>query len=80
MSFYDEIELEDFTFDSVNNIYTFPCPCGDRFEISLEDLKNGEDVARCPSCSLIVRVIFDEDMFVETEDTEQVEAPVVVVA
>ena len=24
-----------------------------------EELENGEDVARCPSCSLIVRVIYD---------------------
>ena len=28
-----------------------------------EDLENGEDVARCPSCSLIVKVIYDEDFF-----------------
>lgn len=25
-----------------------------------EDLENGEDVATCPSCSLIVRVIYDQ--------------------
>lgn len=24
-----------------------------------EELENGEDVARCPSCSLIVRVVYD---------------------
>lgn len=24
-----------------------------------EELENGEDVARCPSCSLIVQVIYD---------------------
>jgi len=24
-----------------------------------EDLENGEDVAECPSCSLIVKVIYD---------------------
>ena len=27
--------------------------------IQQEDLENGEDVAQCPSCSLIVKVIYD---------------------
>lgn len=34
-----------------------------QFEISLEDLKAGEDIATCPSCSLLLRVIFDEEDF-----------------
>ncbi|XP_076343741.1 diphthamide biosynthesis protein 3-like isoform X2 [Tachypleus tridentatus] len=33
-----------------------------------EDLENGEEVATCPSCSLIVKVIYDpEDFFTEDE-------------
>ncbi|WBW71756.1 diphthamide biosynthesis protein Dph3 [Schizosaccharomyces osmophilus] len=80
MSFYDEIELEDFTFDADFNLYTFPCPCGDRFEISLDDLRSGEDVARCPSCSLIVRVVYDEDEFLEVEEDENASAPVIIAA
>ena len=27
---------------------------------SQEDLENGEEVAECPSCSLIVKVIYDQ--------------------
>jgi diphthamide biosynthesis protein 3 len=34
-SFYDEIEIEDFVFDDENKEYSYPCPCGDRFIISL---------------------------------------------
>lgn len=56
---YDEVEIEDFTWDSTLQIYHYPCPCGDRFEIGLADLQDGEDIAVCPSCSLMVRVIFD---------------------
>ena len=56
---YDEIEIEDMTFDEVLQIYQYPCPCGDRFQIGLEDLRDGEDIAACPSCSLRIRVIFD---------------------
>lgn len=58
-SFYDEIEIEDMTFDKTLQVYHFPCPCGDRFEISLGDLRDGEVVAVCPSCSLMIKVVFD---------------------
>ncbi|KAK3064110.1 Diphthamide biosynthesis protein 3 [Coniosporium uncinatum] len=58
-SFYDEIEIEDMTYDKTLQIYHYPCPCGDRFEIGIADLRDGEEVAVCPSCSLMIKVIFD---------------------
>lgn len=58
-SFYDEIEIEDFEFDTEDRVYYYPCPCGDRFQISEEELADGEEIARCPSCSLMLRVICD---------------------
>ncbi|CAD5221946.1 unnamed protein product [Bursaphelenchus okinawaensis] len=65
--FHDEVEIEDFEFDEGAGVYHFPCPCGDRFEITKEQLEAGEDVAACPSCSLLVRVIYDMEMFVQME-------------
>ena len=59
MSVYDEIEIEDMEWDSTLGLYHYPCPCGDRFEIGLADLRQGEDIAICPSCSLQIRVIFE---------------------
>lgn len=59
LSIYDEIEIEDMTFDSNLQIYHYPCPCGDRFEICIDDLRDGEEIAVCPSCSLMIRVIFE---------------------
>jgi len=59
MSFYDEIEIEDMTYHPEINLYTYPCPCGDQFEILLQDLRDGEEVAVCPSCSLRIKVIFE---------------------
>ena len=56
---YDEIEIEDMTYDKTLEIYHYPCPCGDRFEIGIADLRDGEDVAVCPSCSLMIKVIFE---------------------
>ena len=45
------------------------CLRGDQFEITLEALQYGEEIATCPSCSLIIRVIYDEDMF-DTDDED----------
>lgn len=70
-------QIEDMEFDEENLVFHSPCPCGDRFEISLvcsnfvlyalaetncaeqSQLQESEDIARCPSCSLIIRVIYD---------------------
>ena len=59
ISVYDEVEIEDMTFDETLQIYHYPCPCGDRFEIALADLHDSADIAVCPSCSLMIRVIFE---------------------
>ncbi len=85
-SFYDEIELEDFEFDEEAEVYSYPCPCGDKFLISLvsflchlsvclayifarqqDELRNGEEIARCPSCSLLLRVVYDPDEFLDSD-------------
>lgn len=58
-AYYDEIEIEDMAWDEEKKVYHYPCPCGDRFEISRLQLANYEDIATCPSCSLIIRVIYD---------------------
>jgi hypothetical protein len=59
VTYYDELEIEDFAWDPVARLFHYPCPCGDRFEISKGQLRDGEEIATCPSCSLIVRVIYD---------------------
>lgn len=59
VNYYDELEIEDFVWDPKARVYHYPCPCGDRFEITKGQLRDGEEIATCPSCSLIVRVIYD---------------------
>ncbi|ELT89504.1 hypothetical protein CAPTEDRAFT_30109, partial [Capitella teleta] len=61
--FHDEIEIEDMEYDEETETYYYPCPCGDRFQISLEELEAGEDVGKCPSCSLLIKVIYDPVSF-----------------
>jgi diphthamide biosynthesis protein 3 len=60
MSIYEEVEIEDMEFDAQEQMYYYPCPCGDKFRIGLEELHDGEDIAKCPSCSLRIMVIFDQ--------------------
>ena len=62
---YDEIEIEDMDFDEETQAYYYPCPCGDKFVIELADLEDGEDIATCPSCSLMIRIIYDPEDFME---------------
>ena len=68
---YEEVEIEDMKWDLSNLVYTYPCPCGDKFTISLEELHDGEDVATCPSCTLRIRVIFDADALLSLEDAQR---------
>jgi len=70
---YDEIEIEDMDYDELKKSYFYPCPCGDKFFISLADLKNGEEIAKCPTCSLRIRVIYDPNQFAEDDEEENEE-------
>ena len=67
---YDEVDLADMEWDEEDLAYFYPCPCGDLFRITRDELEDGEEVARCPSCSLIVRVIYDEADFESGSESE----------
>lgn len=71
LDIYDEIEIEDMTFDKATSLYHYPCPCGDRFEISIFSLRDGEEIAVCPSCSLMIRVVFDVSDLPKEEKEEE---------
>uniref|UniRef100_K3WTP3 Diphthamide biosynthesis protein 3 n=1 Tax=Globisporangium ultimum (strain ATCC 200006 / CBS 805.95 / DAOM BR144) TaxID=431595 RepID=K3WTP3_GLOUD len=70
MSVYDEVEIEDMEYDAEEQVYYYPCPCGDKFFITLDELYDGEDIATCPSCSLTLRVVFEEDDLPELKDDD----------
>lgn len=59
-SFYDEIDIMEFQYYPETEQFTYPCPCGDLFIITLDDIKNSETIARCVSCSLVVMVVYDQ--------------------
>jgi diphthamide biosynthesis protein 3 len=63
MAHYDEVEIEDMDWNDELNAFTYSCPCGDLFQITMEELARGEDIAHCPSCSLTVVVIYNQEDF-----------------
>jgi diphthamide biosynthesis protein 3 len=67
--YYDEIEIEDMDYDEDQRIYFYPCPCGDKFKITVDELMDGEEIAKCPSCSLVIKVIYDPEQFFEEDDS-----------
>ena len=62
---YDEIEIDDLDFDPDDNTFYYPCPCGDKFRISAKQLQTGTVIATCPSCSLQIKIVFDEEYLSE---------------
>lgn len=66
--YHDEIEIEDMEYDDETETYYYPCPCGDRFQITKEELQSGEEEATCPSCSLVIKVIYNLDDFLLAEE------------
>ncbi|BGP52975.1 hypothetical protein JCM8202_004059 [Rhodotorula sphaerocarpa] len=70
----DELEIEDFAWDDNKKVFHYPCPCGDRFEITRAQLAKGEEVATCPSCSLLVRVVYDMMDYEDYDEEEEEEA------
>lgn len=66
--YHDEVEIEDFEYDEEEEVYYYPCPCGDQFQISKADLIAGVEEAICPSCSLVVKVIYDREAFLGEEE------------
>ncbi|OAY29450.1 diphthamide biosynthesis protein 3 [Manihot esculenta] len=65
---YDDVEIEDMEWNDELQAYTYPCPCGDLFQITKEDLRLGEEIARCPSCSLYITVIYNMEDFLGDDD------------
>ncbi|KAF3546906.1 hypothetical protein DY000_02005291 [Brassica cretica] len=56
---YDDVEIEDMEWNEEIQAYTYPCPCGDLFQITKEDLRLGEEIANCPSCSLYITILME---------------------
>ena len=53
---YEEVSLRDMKWMDDIEAFTYQCPCGDLFQITLEEMESGEDIGQCPSCSLYIVV------------------------
>ena len=64
---YDAVAFDELEYDEDEELYTYQCPCGDLFEISQAELDAGDRIAKCPSCSLRLRVYLPGE---EHDDTQ----------
>lgn len=72
---YDQIEIEDLTFDESTQMFSYPCPCGDKFQIYIDDMLYGDNIAVCPSCSLMIEVIFEKEDLAEYYEAAGITPP-----
>lgn len=75
---YDEVEIEDMEWSEELKAYTYPCPCGDLFQITMDDLRAGEEIARCPSCSLFITVVYNPEDFADKPQKKTNPQPIAV--
>uniref|UniRef100_A0A8C4LZQ2 Diphthamide biosynthesis protein 3 n=1 Tax=Equus asinus TaxID=9793 RepID=A0A8C4LZQ2_EQUAS len=58
------VGIMDLQYNHSLEMYFYPCTCRDNFFghliLTKEELENGENVATCPGCSLIIKVIDDK--------------------
>ncbi|OLL23786.1 Diphthamide biosynthesis protein 4 [Neolecta irregularis DAH-3] len=55
--FHNIIDLDDMIYD--NGIFSYPCRCSGKYEITEEELEDGRDVVGCIGCSLWIRVAYE---------------------
>jgi len=53
--YHDEVEIEDMEYDEESELYYYPCPCGDKFQISKVEM-NRNHRHKCTQCSKILCV------------------------
>jgi|EP00945_MAST-04E_sp_MAST-4E-sp1_P004188 diphthamide biosynthesis protein 4 len=53
------VELDEFEYEEIENIYLYPCRCGDEFMMTDDDVLDGVQILTCPSCSLLLNVSYD---------------------
>jgi diphthamide biosynthesis protein 3 len=51
-------EMEELISSDGFTIWKSPCRCGDYYSITEMQLDDGQDTVQCPSCSLVIRVLY----------------------
>jgi diphthamide biosynthesis protein 3 len=68
MMLYDDMEIEDVEWNEELQAYTYPCPCGDLFQITKDELRLDEEIAHSLSCSLYITIDYNPEDFLEDFD------------
>lgn len=66
----DTVPLSEMDYSDSDKIYTYPCRCGDDFVASDIDVLLKFEYASCSSCSLCLRVLYQEDNILPGADLQ----------
>ncbi len=55
---YEEMDLDDFSYDAQLNLYRAHCRCTSKLVIDEGDLTNGRDLITCTGCSSVTRIAY----------------------
>ncbi|KAJ3148943.1 DnaJ sub C member 24 [Geranomyces michiganensis] len=55
-----EVDLDDMQHDPATELFSMPCRCGGSYVICEDDLGDGVDIVGCSTCSLRIRVLYEE--------------------
>ena len=58
----DVLDLDDMNFDPTEEQYESPCRCGGKYVVMVSDLEEGVEVVCCSTCSLSIRVLYQEQV------------------
>lgn len=59
-SVYERVSLADMVYEESDRTFYYSCPCGDLFELTVDEISKGLRVATCPSCSLQIEVVITQ--------------------
>ena len=64
------VDLDAMDYTPSLGTYSSPCRCGGSYTLRESDLEDGVDTVCCSSCTLSIRVLYQE-VEVETEEEEE---------
>lgn len=64
----DEVDLDDMSYDEATRSYSWPCRCAGTVLVTESLLAEGLDVFGCDTCSLTIRVLYDDEGDSDTSD------------
>ena len=58
---HEFIDLDDMLYNANNQLFTYPCRCGDRYYLTEAELEQGYNIVCCETCSLAIKIMYNHE-------------------